>query len=79
MPLGLLEVVRTVERIQPLLEEELRPFAVLDDHAIRDQASSVLAYQQRCIFCLEMPECLNDAVGHHRRLWQHDLGEPALV
>jgi len=65
MRLGLLKVVAAVERVEPRLEEEAGPLAVLEHPAARRQAVLVLREEELDVAAAEMAKSLNDAIGRH--------------
>lgn len=68
MSLSLLEVVTSVQRIQPRLKEELGPFSVAENNVVMYETRFVLRQNNINVVSTEMTKSLDDAVRRHNGL-----------
>ena len=81
---GLLEVVAAIERVEPCVQEEFRPFASPEDETTLTETLAVLCEDQVDLVAFEVCEGPDDTVWwyhglipkHHRlkALLVHDMG-----
>src|SRR6266480_5117858 len=62
MTLCLLEIVTSIERIVPDVQEEVGPFPASENESVWHEAILVLTYHQIYFFRLQSCECFDDTV-----------------
>lgn len=67
MSLSLLEVVASIQWIEPRLRKVLSPVAVAQHYTVRCQSIAVLAYDQRSVLPSQVAKSLDDAIGRNDR------------
>jgi hypothetical protein len=76
MTLRFLKIITPVNRIEPTIQEELRPLPVSDNETTRRQSVLILRDDEVYSVALQVAEGFYDAVGrHHGRVCDHEAFE----